>query len=125
MLRRVESIGEEQVLKDWAERPGEEKDAVAQDSLHPVGRAWGGADTAGWRAPGRASRWVLLPGATAGATTRARSLERTGCLGGNTQGLRAVSSRFLHPAVWRQQQWPRSMCDAFELWCWRRLLRGP
>lgn len=32
MLRRVESVGEEQVLEDWAERPGEEKDAAAQDS---------------------------------------------------------------------------------------------
>lgn len=110
MLRGVESIGEEQALKEaWAERPGEEADAVDQDFLHPTGRGLG------WRAPGRASRWVLLPGATAGATTRPRSLERNGCLGGSTQGPRAVSSSFLRPAVWRQQQWPRSMCDASEL----------
>lgn len=41
MLRGVESIGDEQALEDWAERPGEEADAVAQDSLHPTGRGWG------------------------------------------------------------------------------------
>jgi len=83
--------------------------------LHPIERGLGrgGQSRVG---PGSASRWVLLPGGTAGATTRPRSLERNGCLDGRTQGLRAVSSRFLHPAVWRQQQLPSSTCDAFELW---------